>query len=136
MSKQGILIAVADDQQGADPKIVTPDDPFPVTGTVNIDDDTPAYILEVLQDLKEYIAHSLFEQKLTNKYLAIIYGEDLQKLKQQVSDFKKATDNNCLEIEFRIMRKDKKNVWVKEIIFVTRNKEGKITESFGKVNNI
>jgi len=66
----------------------------------------------------------------------IIYGEDLQKLKQQVSDFKKAPDNNCLEIEFRIMRKDKKNVWVKEVIFVNRNDDGEIIESFGKVYNI
>lgn len=66
----------------------------------------------------------------------IIYSEDLQELKQQVSDFKKAPDNNFLEIECRIMRKDKKNVWVKEIIFVNRNEEGKITESFGKVYNI
>lgn len=31
MSKNGILISVADDQQGADPKIVTPDNPFPVS---------------------------------------------------------------------------------------------------------
>ena len=66
----------------------------------------------------------------------IIYGEDLQELKRQVSDFKNSPDNTCLEIEFRILRKDKKNVWVKEIIFVNRNEEGKITESFGKVNNI
>ena len=66
----------------------------------------------------------------------IIYGEDLQKLKQQVSDFKNGSDNNCLEIEFRIMRKDKKNVWVKEVIFVNRNDDGEIIESFGKVNNI
>jgi two-component system sensor histidine kinase/response regulator len=66
----------------------------------------------------------------------IIYGEDLQELKPQVTDFKNGADNNCLEIEFRIMRKDKKNVWVKEIIFVNRNGDGEIIESFGKVYNI
>ncbi len=66
----------------------------------------------------------------------IIYGEDLQELKPQVTDFKNGADNNCLEIEFRIMRKDKKNVWVKEVIFVNRNDDGEIIESFGKVYNI
>lgn len=66
----------------------------------------------------------------------IIYGEDLQELKQRVSDFKNGSDNNCLEIEFRIMRKDKKNVWVKEVIFVNKNDDGEIIESFGKVYNI
>ena len=66
----------------------------------------------------------------------IIYGEDLQELKPQVTDFKNGADNNCLEIEFRIMRKDKKNVWVKEVIFVKRNDDGEIIESFGKVYNI
>ena len=34
--------------------------------------------IETLLDLKEYIAQSLFEQRLTNRYLSIIYGEDLR----------------------------------------------------------
>jgi PAS domain S-box-containing protein len=66
----------------------------------------------------------------------IIYSEDLQVLKKQVNEFKDDPNNNWLEIEFRIMRKDKQIVWVNEIIFVNRNKEGKIEESFGRVYNI
>ena len=66
----------------------------------------------------------------------IIYGEDLQELKQRVGDSKNGSDNNCLEIEFRIMRKYKKNVWVKEVIFINRSDDGEIIESFGKVYNI
>lgn len=66
----------------------------------------------------------------------VIYGEDLQELKQQVNEFKNNPGNNCLELEFRITRKDKKNVWVKETMFVNRNDKGEIIESFGKVYNI
>ncbi|MCH7774444.1 MAG: PAS domain-containing protein, partial [Bacteroidetes bacterium] len=66
----------------------------------------------------------------------IIHGEDLQELKHQVNEFENDPDRNCLELEFRITRKDKKIVWVKEILFVDRNDEGKIIESFGKVYNI
>lgn len=66
----------------------------------------------------------------------IICGEDLQNLNQLVNEFKYCPDNNYLEIEFRITRKDKKNVWVKETIFVNRNDKGKIIESFGKVHTI
>jgi len=66
----------------------------------------------------------------------IIYSEDLQELKKQVNEFKNDPNNNFLEVQFRIMRKDKKNVWVKEVIFVNRNGEGEIIESYGKVYNI
>jgi len=66
----------------------------------------------------------------------IIYGEDLQNLNQLVNEFKNGPNNNCLEIEFRITKKDKKNVWVKETIFVNRNDKGKVIETFGKVQNI
>jgi len=66
----------------------------------------------------------------------IIYSEDLQALKKLLNEFKDDLNNNWLEIEFRIMRKDKQIVWVNEIIFVNRNKEGKIEESFGRVYNI
>jgi signal transduction histidine kinase len=66
----------------------------------------------------------------------IIYSEDLQELKKQVNEFKNDSNNNFLEIQFRIMRKDKKNVWVKEVIFVNRNEKGEIIESYGKVINI
>ena len=66
----------------------------------------------------------------------IIHGEDLQELKHQVNEFENDPDRNCLELEFRITRKNNKNVWVKEILFVDRNDEGEIIESFGKVYNI
>ena len=73
---------------------------------------------------------------LPGKGKDIIYSEDLQELKKQVNEFKNDPTNNFLEIQFRIMRKDKKKVWVKEVICVNRNKEGEILESFGKVYNI
>ena len=66
----------------------------------------------------------------------IIHGEDLQELKHQVNEFENDPDRNYLELEFRITRKNNKNVWVKEILFVDRNDEGEIIESFGKVYNI
>ena len=83
-----------------------------------------------VKEVTGYIKEEL--NAMPGKGKDIIYGEDLQKLKQQVSDFKKAPYNNRLEIEFRIMRKDKKNVWVKEVIFVNRNDDGEI-ERYYKV---
>jgi CheY-like chemotaxis protein len=66
----------------------------------------------------------------------IIYGEDLHTVKKQVNEFNNDPNSYWLEIEFRIMKKDEKIVWIKEVIFVNRNDEGKIIESFGKVYNI
>jgi signal transduction histidine kinase len=66
----------------------------------------------------------------------ISYGEDLHTVKKQVNEFNNDPNSYWLEIEFRIMKKDEKIVWIKEVIFVNRNDEGKIIESFGKVYNI
>lgn len=87
-----------------------------------------------VEDVTGYTKEELLA--MPGKGKDIIYGEDLQRLKQFVNEFKNGPDNNCLEIEFRITRKDKKNIWVKETIFVNRNDKGKIIESFGKVNII
>ena len=74
--------------------------------------------------------------KLPGKGRDIIYSEDLQELKKQLNEFNNDPGNNFLEIQFRIMRKDNKIIWVKEVIYVNRNKKGEILESFGKVYNI
>jgi PAS domain S-box-containing protein len=66
----------------------------------------------------------------------IIYGDDLQKLKQKVNEFKNDNKSNIINLEFRIVHKNESIVWVNEKIIVKRNVNGEVTESFGKVMNI
>lgn len=67
---------------------------------------------------------------------AIIFDEDLNELKLQMEEFKKETDKNRMKIEFRIVKKDKNLVWVRETIIVERNEQGNIVKYFGKINDI
>lgn len=66
----------------------------------------------------------------------IIYSEDLQRLKQKVSDFLNDDKNNTINLDFRIVHKDESIVWVNETIVVERNENGEAIASFGKVSNI
>jgi len=92
------------------------------------------FFTDNVEDVTGYTKEEI--NALPGKGKDIIYGEDLQELKKQVNEFENDPSNNYLEIQYRIKRKDKKLVWIKEVICVNRNKEGEILESFGKVHNI
>lgn len=92
------------------------------------------FFTDNVEDVTGYTKEEI--NALPGKGKDIIYGEDLQELKKQVNEFENDPSNNYFEIQYRIKRKDKKLVWIKEVICVNRNKEGEILESFGKVHNI
>jgi len=95
---------------------------------------TNIFFTDNVEDVTGYTKEEI--NALPGKGKDIIYGEDLQELKKQVNEFENDPSNNYLEIQYRIKRKDKKLVWIKEVLCVNRNKEGEILESFGKVHNI
>ena len=65
----------------------------------------------------------------------IIFDEDYKKFKRSVDDLLKS-DNNFLEFELRITRKNGRIIHVKEELFIKRNEQGKSQSLFGKVTNI
>ncbi len=67
---------------------------------------------------------------------AIVIEEDLQKVKKMFSEF--VADHSQLHINliYRIIKKDKKIVWIKESVSVKRDKKGKAYEFFGIVTDI
>ena len=92
------------------------------------------FFTDNVEDVTGYTREEL--NALPGKGKDIIYGEDLKELKKQVNEFESDPGNNYLEVQYRIKRKDKKIVWMTEVICVNRNKEGEILESFGKVYDI
>ena len=66
----------------------------------------------------------------------IIIDEDVKELKTKIADFKNNPQNNCLNLEFRILRKDNKIIWASETILAERDESGQIIKSFGRICNI
>ncbi|MFC2103472.1 ATP-binding protein [Bacteroidota bacterium] len=73
---------------------------------------------------------------LPGKGKEYIVDEDLRELKNKITEFKNNTNNNWISFDFRIERKDKEIVWLRETIKVERDKKGEITKYFGRVYNI
>ncbi len=66
----------------------------------------------------------------------LIVDEDRKELRSIIAEFKKEKDRNSISIDFRIERKDKKIVWLKETIKVERDDNGEITKYFGRLYDI
>jgi signal transduction histidine kinase len=75
-------------------------------------------------------------KKFPGRGLALISEEDFQKIKKAFVDFAGDPSSNFLKLVYKIIRKDKKTVWLHESIVVERNKEGKAEEYFGLVTDI
>lgn len=72
-------------------------------------------------------------QELLNK---IIVKEDLPRVKKQFDEFIEDQSLNALKLFYRILRKDKIIIWVKEIITVNRDDNGKVKIFNGAIINI
>ena len=81
MSKQGTLISVAQDQEGATPEIVTPDRPLPVEMSLN-SDENPLNISDIDGQLRfqsaslELMRDVSLQLRILNKCMAI--GHDIE----------------------------------------------------------
>ena len=98
-------------------------------------------------DDKEIISYSENIGKITGytseeilnfpgKGLAIVCEEDFQKVKKAYADFANDSQKNFIKLSYKIVRKNKKIIWIKESIAVERDKEGKAENYFGLVTDI
>ncbi len=67
---------------------------------------------------------------------AIVLEEDLQKLKKLFSEFVADSSQQHISLIYRIIKKDKNIVWIKESVSVKRNSKGKAVEFFGIVTDV
>jgi two-component system sensor histidine kinase/response regulator len=109
-------------------------------------EDTYIWSLKKIDD-KEIITYSDNISKITGytgdeiksfpgRSLALVSDEDFQKVKKLFADFYVDPSRNYLKMVYKINRKDKKEVWLKESVIAERNKEGKAVEYFGMVVDI
>ena len=67
---------------------------------------------------------------------AIVIEEDLQRVKKLFSEFAADPIQNHIALVYRIIKKDKKIVWIKESVAVKRDNDGKVNEFFGIVTDV
>ncbi len=74
--------------------------------------------------------------EMPGKGREIIFDEDLREMREAVEEFKYDSSRNGLSMEFRMVRKDNKIIWVKETLVVERNRKGVATKYYGKISDI
>jgi|GEM_PF-339146 len=81
-----------------------------------------------------------YTQKEINRkadgFFSIINDEYYQSVVKKYNDFLSDQNKHNLSLIYRLLRKDKKTIWVKEVIIVERNKKGIPSLSQGKVLDI
>jgi two-component system sensor histidine kinase/response regulator len=97
--------------------------------------DFPEYLhIENLIDLTGYTASEI--NNLKDGWRSLIYDEDLHLYRKMLDEFEKSSDQNLLELEYRITRKDKNIIHLSEKIQVIRDDDGNILKRFGLITNI
>ncbi len=67
---------------------------------------------------------------------SIIFEDDQQKIKKLLNDFSNDTSAYFIKLTYRIVRKDKSIVWIKESISAIRNNTGRPEQFYGIVADI
>ncbi len=97
--------------------------------------DFPEFLhVENVIDLTGYTASEI--NNLKDGWQSLIYGEDLHLHRKNLDNFEKSLDQNLLELEYRITRKDENIIHLSEKIQVIRDKDGNIIRRFGLITNI
>ena len=73
---------------------------------------------------------------LKNGWRSLIYSDDLHSYRKRLAEFEKSPDQNLLELEYRINKKDESNIYLSEKIQVIRDNDGKILKRFGLIMNV
>ena len=74
--------------------------------------------------------------EMPGKGREIILDEDLSEMRETLEEFRNDSTRNSISMEFRMLRKDDKIIWVKESLVVERNRRGFATKYYGKISNI
>jgi two-component system, sensor histidine kinase and response regulator len=97
--------------------------------------DFPEYLhIEKVIDLTGYSAAEI--NNLKDGWRSLIYDEDLHLYRKMLDEFEKGSDQNLLELEYRIIKKDKNIIHLSEKIQVIRDDDGNILKRFGLITNI
>ena len=73
---------------------------------------------------------------LKDGWRSLIYDEDLHLYRKMLNEFEKSPDQNLLELEYRMTRKDESTIHLSEKIQVFRDSDGKILKRFGLISNV
>ena len=74
--------------------------------------------------------------RFPGKFSAVIYDDDLQRVKKMFTDFSNDASINSVRLIYRIVKKDKSIAWIKESISADRDESGKLKEIRGIVSDI
>jgi len=75
-------------------------------------------------------------KKKPEGFMSIIHPDDHENVKKQYEKFLEDQTQTNLRIVYRIERKDKKSVWLKEVITINRDKKGKPVSSSGSISDV
>ena len=90
--------------------------------------------VENVVDLTGYTATEI--SNLKDGWRSLIYNEDLHLYRKNLDEFEKSSDQNLLELEYRITTKDESILYLSENIQVIRDNDGNIIRRFGLITNI
>lgn len=93
--------------------------------------------VEYSENLTPVTGYSKIEIKRKPEgFFSIINKDDYENVKGQYEKFLTEKNQNSLRIIYRIEKKDKKNVWLKEVITVKRDKKGKPLSLYGTISDV
>jgi len=90
--------------------------------------------IENVIDLTGYTASEI--NNLKDGWRSLINDEDIHSYRKMLDEFEKSSDQNLLELEYRITRKDENIIHLSEKIQVIRDNDGNIIRRFGLITNI
>ena len=85
-------------------------------------------------DVTGYTASEI--NNLKYGWRSLIYSEDLHLHSKMLDEFEKNPNQNLLELEYRITRKDENIIHLSEKIQVIRDSDGNIIKRFGMITNV
>ncbi|MDH3267574.1 MAG: ATP-binding protein [Ignavibacteria bacterium] len=99
------------------------------------DSGPPSFLdIENVIDVTGYTTSEI--NNLKDGWQTLIYTEDLLSYRKLLGEFEKSLDQNLLEFEYRITRKDDSIVHLSEKIQAIRDSDGKILKRFGLIMNV
>ena len=92
------------------------------------------YVSHNVKDVFGYSAEELLSGKIP--YAEIIHNEDIDRVSNEVAAYSESGVENFKHKPYRIIRKDRKTIWIADYTTIVRDEAGKITHYLGYVEDI
>ncbi|MDA3814410.1 MAG: PAS domain-containing protein, partial [Candidatus Cloacimonetes bacterium] len=92
------------------------------------------YVSPNVKDVFGYSVEELLSGKIP--YAEIIPKEDIDRVSNEVATYSKSGDENFEHKPYRIIRKDRKTIWIADYTTILRDEAGKITHYLGYIVDI